>query len=50
MIVDPKDFCECFRLNDDVVTNDEFDGYRFDELIDAGWRVVFKRGVEVSFA
>ena len=48
--MNPKDFCECFGFENDVVTNDEFDGNCFDELIDAGWRVVFERGVEVSFA
>ena len=49
-IVNPQNLCECFGLKNDVVTNDELDGYGFDELIDAGWRVVFRRGVEVCFA
>ena len=35
-VVDPEDFGEGLRLNDNVVTYDEFDGNGFDELIDTG--------------
>ena len=38
-VVNPEDFCESFGLDDDVVTDDKFDGNGFDELIDA-WMVV----------
>ena len=34
--MDPKDFSEGVRLDDDVVTDDELDGDCFDSLID-GW-------------
>ena len=44
-IVNPEDFCEGFGLNDDVVTDDEFDGDSFYELIDVGWIVGLKEGV-----
>ena len=49
-IVNPEDFCEGFGLNDDVVTDDKFDGDSFNKLIDAGWMVGLKEGGEVSFA
>ena len=43
-VVDPKDFCEGLRFNDDVVTYDEFNGNGFDKLIDTGWLVGMKEG------
>ena len=46
-VVDPEDFCEGFGLNDDFVTDDEFDGDSFYESIDTGWIVGLKEGGEV---
>ena len=37
--MNPEDFCERLRLDDDVVADDEFNGNGFDELVDA-WMVV----------
>ena len=49
-IVNPEDLCESFGLNDNIVTDDEFDGNSFYELIDTGWIVGLKERGEVSFA
>ena len=35
-VMDPEDFSERFRLNDDVVADDELDRNGFNELIDTG--------------
>ena len=35
--VQPKDLNPCFRLNNEVVLDDEFDGDRSDVLTDNGW-------------
>ena len=42
--MNPEDFCEGLGLNDNVVTDDEFDGDSFNKLIDTGWRVGLKEG------
>ena len=49
-IVNPGHLCESFGLNDNIVTDDEFDGDSFYELIDTGWIVGLKEGGEVSCA
>ena len=48
--MNPKDLCESFGFNDDIVLNDEFDWNSFYELIDTGWIVGLKEGGEVIFA
>ena len=37
-VMDPEDFSERFRLNDDVVADAKLNGNGFNELVD-GWRV-----------
>ena len=37
----PQDLCECFRLENDVVTINELDGNGFNQLVGAGWSVIF---------
>ena len=36
--MNPEDFCERLRLNDDVVPDAKLDGNGFDKLVD-GWMV-----------
>ena len=38
--MNPEDFCERLRLDDNVVAEDELDGNGFDKLVDA-WIVVW---------
>ena len=37
-VMDPEDFCERFRLNDDVVPDAKLNGNGLNELVD-GWMV-----------
>ena len=43
-VVDPEDFGEGLRLNDNVVTDGELDGNGFDKLINAWMKVGLKKG------
>ncbi len=48
--MDPEDFSEGVRLNDNVVTDDEFDGNGSDALIDGWARIRSGASTEVVFA
>ena len=48
--MDPKDFSEGVRLDDDVVTDDELDGDCSDSLIDRWVRIGSGTGTKVVFA
>ena len=48
--MDPEDFREGVRLDDDVVTDDEFDGDCSDTLIDGWVGIGSVTGAKVFFA
>ena len=42
--MNPEDFCERLRLDDNVVAEDELNGNGFDKLVDAWMVVGLKKG------
>ena len=49
-VMDPEDFCEGVRLDDNVVPDDELDGDCSDLLIDGWVRIGSGAGAKVVFA
>ena len=47
-VMNPKDFCERLRFNDDVVPDAKLNGNGFNELIDGGMVFGLKEGNQVS--